>query len=296
MSMGENPKGYDNPCFGDIPAPYNDYSQARWVVLPIAYDGTSTWGKGADRGPEALLEASANMELYHIETESEPYRQGVFTHALLQGYATPDAMVEAGEKTTLRLIQEGKKVLTLGGEHSVSIGPIKAHHACYEQLTVLQIDAHTDLRNEYMGSPYNHACVMARAQDLGATVHVGIRSMDTSERERASRAKVFYAHTLQHGEEWIDEVLACLTENVYITFDLDGLDPSILPATGTPEPGGLGWYPTLRLIERVIMERTLVGADIVELCPNAYSDPSNFAAAKIAYHILAYDGKRNSLA
>lgn len=281
--------------FGDLPSPYGDYEGARWVVLPIPYDGTSTWGKGADRGPAALLDASANMELYDIATRSEPYRCGIHTARPVERLESPEAMVEEARSRTRHFLEEGKRVLSIGGEHSVSIGPITAYHEVYNDLTVLQIDAHTDLRNEYEGSPYNHACVMARAQDLGPTVQVGIRSMDSSELERAARSTIFYAHQIQQDESWMDYAVDALTDRVYITIDLDGFDPSIIPATGTPEPGGLAWYPTLRFLERVFMERQVVGADIVELCPNKHSHPSNFAAARLAYHLIGYDVKRNPI-
>lgn len=281
--------------FGDIDPSLASLSVARWVVLPIPYDGTSTWGKGADRGPAALLEASANMELYHIETEREPYRQGIFTAAPLEGFDSPEEMVKAGYEYALGYLKAKKRLLTIGGEHSVSIGPIRACHEQYANLTVLQVDAHTDLRDSYEGSPFNHACVMARAQDLGPTVQVGIRSMDAGELPRVKRSRVFYAKDIQHGVEWVDQVLEHLTENVYLTIDLDGLDPSVLPATGTPEPGGLGWYQLLYLVERVVRERNVVAADIVELCPNELSHPSDFAAAKLAYHIMAHDGVKASM-
>jgi len=255
----------------------------------VAYDGTSTWVKGADKGPYALLEASANMEVYDIETNSEVYRIGIFTDEIMEGdFSSPDQMVSAVRSRTLKLINDGKLVATIGGEHSVSIGAVQAHARTYDHLTVLQIDAHADMRSSYEGSPYNHACVMARVKELCPVVQVGIRSMDSSEKTNIDPHRVFWAHQLVANNSWMDEAIDLITPNVYITFDLDGFDPSIFPSTGTPEPGGLLWYPTLTFLRKVIESRNLVGFDIVELCPNPLDKSSDFLAAKLLYKILSY--------
>ncbi|MDD3568172.1 MAG: agmatinase [Bacteroidales bacterium] len=274
--------------FGDIPQKFCDEQNSEIVILPIPYDGTSTWVKGADKGPEALLEASANMELYDIETDTEVYLKGIYTAPAIAQDASPEAMVEAAEKETLNYLGTGKFVVTIGGEHSVSIGPIQAYAKKFKNLSVLQIDAHADLRDSYEGSKNNHACVMARAQDLCPIVQVGIRSMDVGEKDRLDPKRVFWAHKITQCDEWMDQAIDLLTDDVYLTIDLDGFDPSILPSTGTPEPGGLQWYPTLKFIKKVIERKNLVGFDIVELCPDPDEKSSDFLASKLLYKILSY--------
>ena len=274
--------------FGDLPEKYADSSASRVSILPIPYDGTSTWIKGADAGPAALLEASANMELYDIETDSEPYRVGIHTELPVAEASTPEAMVAESQHRVEQLINAGKYVVTIGGEHSVSIGPIYAHAKAYANLTVLQIDAHTDLREEYEGSKCNHACVMARAREVASIVQVGIRSMDVEEKQRLPEGGVFWAHQIVGNSTWEQRAIDKLSENVYLTIDLDGCDPSIMPSTGTPEPGGLQWHPTLAFLRKVFAQRNVVGFDIVELSPNPSEKSSNFFAAKLLYRLLAF--------
>lgn len=275
--------------YGGLPAAFTGYSTSRVAVLPVAYDGTSTWVKGADKGPYALLEASANMEVYDIETDSEVYRVGIYTDDIIEdNFSNPNQMVDAVRNRTLQLINDGKLVVTVGGEHSVSIGAIQAHARTYNHLTVLQIDAHADMRSSYEDSPYNHACVMARVKELCPVVQVGIRSMDSSEKSNIDPDRVFWAHLLTIDNSWMDRAIDLITPNVYITIDLDGFDPSIVPSTGTPEPGGLLWYPTLTFLRKVIESRNLVGFDIVELCPNPLDKSSDFLAAKLLYKLLSY--------
>jgi len=274
--------------YGGLPQEFCEELTAKIVVLPIPYDGTSTWVKGSDKGPEALLEASANMELYDIETDSEVYTQGIYTAPAITEDSSPEAMVEASEKASIEYLKKGKFLVTVGGEHSISIGPIQAHAKHFKNLSVIQIDAHTDLRDSYEGSKNNHACVMARAQDLCPIVQVGIRSMDSGEKDRLDPERVFWAHKIVHCEEWMDQAISLLTDNVYLTIDLDGFDPSILPSTGTPEPGGLQWYPTLKFLKKLIERKNLVGFDVVELCPNENERSSDFLAAKLIYKILSY--------
>lgn len=228
------------------------------------------------------------MELYDIETGSEPFRIGIHTEKPIDQLESPEEMVEATENCVSKHIEQGKFVVTIGGEHSVSIGPIQAHAKFYDDLTILQIDAHTDLRDSYEGSEYNHACVMARAQDLCPIVQMGIRSISTEEIDRINQSKVFWAHQMVGETSWEQAAIDSLSENVYITIDLDGFDPSILPSTGTPEPGGLLWYPTLRFLRRVFEVRNVVGFDIVELCPNPAEKSSDFLAAKLLYKLLSF--------
>ena len=175
-----------------------------------------------------------------------------------------------------------------GGEHSVSIGAIRAFNETFDNLTVLQLDAHADLRESYEGSTCNHACAVYEANQTTNLVQVGIRSMDAIEKTVMNEDNVFFAHEMATDDYWMDNAIEAMTENVYVTFDLDAFDPSVLPATGTPEPGGLFWYETLDFLRRVFAEKNVVGFDIVELCPNGNSKPSEFAAAKLYYKMLSY--------
>jgi len=274
--------------FGDLPDEFSGYDLAAVVVLPVPYDGTSTWMKGADRGPGAILEASGQVELYDIETDSEPYRAGIYTDEPVAENATPESMTAAVERRVSAHLGKEKFVVTLGGEHSVSVGAAMAHRSRYDDLTVLQLDAHADLREEYHGSRYNHACVMSRIKERCPIVQVGIRSMDRSEKGSAVPGRIFYAHEIAGDAKWIDRVIAVLTKNVYITIDLDVFDPSIMPNTGTPEPGGLAWYDVLALLRMAAKTRSVVGFDVVELCPDGNNRHADFTAAKLIYKLLAY--------
>ncbi|WP_299432890.1 agmatinase [uncultured Maribacter sp.] len=261
---------------------------AKIVLIPVPYDGTSTWGKGADKGPKAFLEASENMELYDIETASEVYKQGVYLANAITEDSSPEAMVNAVHKTTKEYIKRNKFVTLFGGEHSISIGTIRAFNECFNNLTVLHIDAHADLRKTYDGTPYNHACAVHEASQNTNLVQVGIRSMDAIENTYMDQEKTFFAHDMVNDEFWMDKVVESLTNNVFITFDLDAFDPSIMPSTGTPEPGGLLWYETLEFLKQVFEEKNVVGFDIVELCPNTVDKSSDFLAAKLYYKMLSY--------
>jgi len=272
--------------YGGLEEEYTLYDNAEIVIVPVPFDGTSTWIKGADKGPDALLEASANMELYDIESDHEFYTIGINTSEAVEGHENPESMVADVEKRISGILADRKFPIVLGGEHSVSIGAIKAFHSHFENLTVLQLDAHSDMRQEYEGSPYNHACVMARAAELGDVVQIGIRSMCVEERQLIDRKRVFFAHELSRPGNWMEDALRLLNDNVYITIDLDAFDPSIMPSTGTPEPGGLFWYETLDFLSKVFSRRNVVGFDVVELCPNENNRASDFLAAKLVYKMI----------
>ncbi|MFY7670813.1 agmatinase [Tenacibaculum sp. MEBiC06402] len=278
----------DKRNYAGIPDQYAKLENSKIVVIPVPYDGTSTWQKGADKGPEAFLDASENMELYDIETNSEVYKEGVYLADPVTEDSSPETMVEAVHQTTKKYINKNKFVTIIGGEHSVSIGTIRAFDECFNNLTVLQIDAHADLRKEYEGSTCNHACAMYEASLNTNLVQVGIRSMEKSEKNSMNLDKVFFAHDMAVNEDWMDDVLDQLTDNVFITFDLDALDPSIMPSTGTPEPGGLFWYETLEFLKMVFEQKNVVGFDLVELCPNDIDKSSDFLTAKLYYKMLSY--------
>jgi agmatinase len=262
--------------------------KAKIVLIPVPYDGTSTWGKGADKGPQAFLTASENMELYDIETNTEVFEQGIHLSDPITENSSPEHVVNLVHKTTKEYIKRNKFVTLIGGEHSISIGSIRAFNECFEYLTVLHIDAHADLRESYNGSKFNHACAVHEASNTTNLVQVGIRSMDAIEKTFMDEEKSFFAHDMVNDEYWMDKALDAMTNTVFITFDLDALDPSIMPSTGTPEPGGLFWYETLDFLKRVFEEKNVVGFDMVELCPNPADKSSDFLAAKLYYKMLSY--------
>ncbi len=274
--------------YAGIPDQYAKLDTSKIVLIPVPYDGTSTWQKGADKGTEAFLDASDNMELYDIETDSEVYKEGIYLADPVTEDSSPEAMVEAVHQTAKKYINRNKFVTLFGGEHSISIGSIRAFNECFEDLTVLHIDAHADLRKEYEGTKCNHACAVYEASQETNLVQVGIRSMDSSEKTVMDMDKVFFAHEMVSDEYWMDNAIDLLSGNVFITFDLDAFDPSILSSTGTPEPGGLLWYETLEFLRRVFEEKNVVGFDIVELCPNEIDKSSDFLAAKLYYKMLSY--------
>ena len=280
--------------YAGIPAENATYENSKVVLVTVPYDGTSTWGKGADKGPELFVDASENMELYDIETDTEPYLQGVYMAGEVSEKSSPEKMVEAVYQKTKELVKDREKLFTLiGGEHSVSIGSIRAVGEEYHNLTVLQLDAHTDLRPEYHGSKNNHACAVFEANQKHKLVQVGIRSMDAEEKQYLPHKRVFFAHEIAKNDNWIKDVLDKVSGNVYITIDLDAFDPSIAPSTGTPEPGGLQWYPTLKLLKKVFKKCNVVAFDIVELMDSPQAKPTAFLAAKLYYKMLAYYHKYN---
>jgi agmatinase len=274
--------------YAGIPDEFAKLEQAKIVLIPVPYDGTSTWQKGADKGPEAFLNASENMELYDIETETEVYKQGVFLADAVTENSSPEAMVEAVHAITKSYIKRNKFVTLFGGEHSISIGSIRAFNEMYPNLTVLQLDAHADLRKAYEGSSCNHACAVYEASQTTNLIQVGIRSMDAIETTVMDKEKTYFAHEMAMDDTWVDSSIDQMTDNVFITIDLDAFDPSIMPSTGTPEPGGLLWYETLEFLKQVFTEKNVVGFDIVELCPNKNEKSSDFLAAKLYYKMLSY--------
>lgn len=274
--------------YAGISAEYAKLDQSKIVLIPVPYDGTSTWQKGADKGPDAFLEASENMELYDIETDSEVYQQGIYLAEAVTENASPESMVEEVHQTTKKYIKKNKFVTVFGGEHSISIGTIRAFNEMFEDLTVLHIDAHADLRESYEGSKCNHACAVYEASQTTNLIQVGIRSMDAIEKTVMDEDKTYFAHEMAVDDNWMDSAIDQMTDNVFITFDLDALDPSIMPSTGTPEPGGLLWYETLEFLKQVFEEKNVVGFDIVELCPNKIDKSSDFLAAKLYYKMLSY--------
>ena len=265
-----------------------DYSDSGIIIVPVPYDETSTWMRGADKGPEAILEASVNLEFYDVETSSEAHLTGINTVEPVLEKETPEKLVNAVYDKTLSLLYDKKFPVIIGGNHTVSIGSIKAFSEYFDNLSVLQLDAHADLRQEYEGSEFNHACAMARAREFAPIVQVGIRSMSLGELPYADRDRIFYSHELYYDKDLYGRAIDKLSENVYITIDLDVFDPSIMPSTGTPEPGGPEYLELIHFLRNVIRKKNVVGFDIVELCPSPTNKTPDFIAAKIIYQLLSY--------
>lgn len=273
--------------FGGLSDEFVNHKNAKIAVLPIPFDKTSSWIKGAGKGPKAIIEASMNMELYDLETDSEVYKNGIFTSSEIISNSSED-MIKCVYNRVTELIKDGKFVVSLGGEHTVSLPAIKAHHENYNELSILHLDAHSDMRDSYLGNKYSHACVMARVKELtNDIISIGIRSLDSSELDNINKNNTFFAKDIFDSEEWIGEAVEKLKQNVYISIDLDVFDPAVLPSTGTPEPGGLDWYTVIRLLKGVCKNRNLIGFDVVELCPTE-NKASDFLAAKLIYKLLSY--------
>ncbi|MEJ2086384.1 MAG: agmatinase [Acidobacteriota bacterium] len=253
----------------------------------MPYDETASWLKGTAGGPEAIREASLQVELWDIETCSEPWRHGIAALEPIVTREPPEILAGRVETAIGRLLSDARLPVVVGGEHSVTIGAVRAAVAAYPGLSVLQIDAHADTRESYQGSTHSHACVMARVRELCPIVQVGIRSVDSDEVDGLERDRVFWAHEIVRAptDVWIREVVDLLGGDVYVTIDVDAFDPSIVPATGTPEPGGLDWYQVTALLALVARCRRVVGFDVVELLPG--HPPSSFLAAKLIYRFLA---------
>jgi agmatinase len=273
--------------FGGNEVVYN-YSESGIIIVPVPYDETSTWMKGADKGPDAILEASVNLEFYDVETSSEAHLTGINTIDPILEKGTPQKLVKAVYDKTLSLLSEKKFPVIIGGNHTVSIGAIKAFSESYENLSVLQLDAHADLRQVYEGSEFNHACTMARAREYATILQVGIRSMSSDEVPFVERDRIFFSHELYYDKSLYEKAIDRLSENVYITIDLDVFDPSIMPSTGTPEPGGPAYFELMHFLRDVIITRNVVGFDVVELCPSETNKSPDFIAAKIIYQLLSY--------
>lgn len=279
--------------FAGLPDPYGAEWFSKIAILPVPFDMTTSYQHGTDKGPQAMIEASRNMELYDIETQSEVYLEGIWTAPAVDEDSS-EKMLEVATARTKALIELEKFVVTLGGEHSISYAPIRAHAEAYGPITVLQFDAHADLQPAYEGNPWSHASVMARVKELPNVlkiVSVGIRSMSSEELPLLDAPNTFFAHMLE-GDLWIDQVIDRLSDNVYITFDLDSFDSSLMPSTGTPEPGGLFWNQAMKLLKRVIETKKLVGCDVVELLPNPHNVAPDYLAAKLIYKILSYRFKK----
>jgi agmatinase len=275
------------------------YEASRVVILPIPYEATTTFRKGCENGPQALLEASDQLEDYDDELEREICEEvGVYTHSYIADTRrgepiSSETMLDVTREAVSQLIQDGKFVIALGGEHSITTGIVEAYRrALDEPFTVIQIDAHGDMRYEYEGSIYNHACVMRRVLEMGLpTLPVGIRSVCKEEADliQAQSIPVIWAREIAKDTNWIESAIAAIsTQRVFITIDVDGIDPSLMPGVGTPEPGGLSWYGLTAFLRRVFETHEVIGCDVMELAPVVDSVVSEFTAAKLVYKLIGY--------
>ncbi len=274
------------------------YEKAEVVILPVPYEATTTYRQGCKYGPEAILEASQQVEYYDDELEREVWPSGIYTHPAIadtrNGQMTAEAMLQTTQATVQKLVQDGKFVIALGGEHSITAGVVTAYQQAYpeEPFTVVQIDAHGDLRHEYEGSIYNHACVMRRIVELGLpTVQIGVRSLCREEADliKEKGLTVVRAQELASQPDWITQTLSRIsTRRVFLTIDLDGVDPAAMPGVGTPEPGGLSWFALLSFLRQLFQSYEVIGADVMELAPISGSVVSEFTAAKLVYKLIGY--------
>ena len=275
---------------GTLPEPAA-FDRAKVVVLPVPLESTTSYVSGTRNGPREILVASSHMELWDDETNTDIHPIGIYTLPEMElPFDDMGDIMEEIRRVTAEVLEHGKFPVVLGGEHSITAPIVAAVAAKHPGLSVLQIDAHADLRDTYMGTRFNHACAMRRVLEHAPCTQVGIRSMSTEEARVAPTlpTTIFYDVNMRQDKNWIDKIVASLGETVYITIDCDGMDPAIMPATGTPEPGGLSWYEMLTLLRAVISARNVVGCDLVELSPLPGMVAPNFMCAKLIYKILTY--------
>lgn len=276
--------------FGGLDETLSGLEDARVLIWPVPFEKTVSYGVGTKNGPEAIVEASRNMELFDEEIGGETAEIGIHTLPAIDADREPDEMMKVLYDETKRMLESDKFLCMLGGEHSISGPVIKAHFEKYPKLSVLQIDAHADLRDEYDGTPHSHASIMRRVVEFCPAVQVGIRSLSVDEARAIPTlpTRIFFAKDIVGHTEWIAEAVDSLTEDVYLTIDVDGFDPSLIPTTGTPEPGGLLWYDVLSLIKMTAAKRRIVGMDVTELSTTPGNNSPSFLTAKLIYKTLGY--------
>jgi len=280
--------------FGDISADSSGFKKAKTCIIQAPYEGTVTYGKGTSRGPRAIIEASRHLELFDDELQAETYKIGIYTSPPLEIAlsATPEKAISKVKEAVAEVFKANKFPILIGGEHSLSIGAVKAAKEVFNDLSVLHLDAHCDLRDEYAGSKYNHGCVARRIQRICPVVEVGVRNLSKNGKEFLNTSppglKTISVYDILETADWKQKASAMLSDTVYITIDVDVLDPSVMPSTGTPEPGGIGWYELLDFLKRVTGEKKVIGFDIVELSPKEGFVAPDFLAAKLIYRLLGY--------
>jgi agmatinase len=278
-------------AFGGTLPQTRSFDDSAVVILPVPVDRTTSYVPGTRNGPREILIASSHMELWDEEIGADVHGVGIFTLPEMElPFGELQPLMDEIKRVAGEVLSRDKFLVALGGEHSITPPLVAATAARYDGLSVLQIDAHADLRDCYMGTTNNHACAIRRSLEYAPVTQVGIRSMSTEEAQVAPslNTKIFYDATMRRDPDWVDRVVDTLSDTVYITIDVDGLDPAIMPATGTPEPGGLSWYETLALLRATITSRKVVACDVVELSPLPGLVAPNFLCAKLIYKILTY--------
>jgi agmatinase len=276
--------------FAGLMSPYADLQTAKAVILPVPYDSTTEWHSGAREGPQAIIDASQYLEFYDIELKKEIYKVGIHTLPKVQpSLNSPEGMIDRVYRVAAELAKQEKFLVMFGGEHSLSLGMVQALKEKIHDICVLQLDAHADLRDEYLGTKYSHACVMRRILEFCPIVQVGIRSLSWEE-QRFLTQNDMHLFSAMPGSALAspEEITASLRDNVYISIDLDVFDPSIMPAVSTPEPGGMQWHEVLNLLRTVTLHKHVIGFDLVELCPKEGPASCAFLAAKLAYKLIGY--------
>lgn len=277
--------------FCGIDAEYSNFEKAVFAVVPVPYDLTTTYQGGSRRGPDAILDASSHMELYDEELEKESFISGIYTHAPIEVEAGgPEEMTAAVYRVVADLLKADKIPVLLGGEHSISVGAVRAIKEKYPNISVLHLDAHADMRDTYQGTPFSHACAGRRMSELCPLVQVGIRSMSAEEAEflKAGTVRTYSADEISGHVEWKEKIRKELAGDIYISLDLDVLDPSVMPSTGTPEPGGLLWKELLSILKDAAGRCRVRGFDVVELSPIPGIVAPDFLAAKLVYKMMGY--------
>jgi agmatinase len=282
---------YPPQNFAGLSSPYSDFEASKVVILPVPYDGTTEWHSGTREGPQAIIDASPFLELYDIELDQEIHKIGINTMPAVQPVlGSIEDTLHRVYTIASELIEKDKFIVMLGGEHSLSLGIVKALKEKYDDLSVLQLDAHADLRDEYLGTKYNNACVMRRALEYCPITQVGIRSLSQEEQQFLSRhnMKPFYRSSQPLELAELPQIIKSLSNNVYISIDLDVFDPSIMSAVGTPEPGGMQWHETMTMLKAIAKQKRIVGFDVMELCPSEGQSACAYMAAKLAYKLIGY--------
>lgn len=278
--------------FLGLPPQYADPKKARYAILPLPYDGTVSYQTGTRNGPRAIITASQQVELFDEEYGKEFTAAGVMTcEPVAPEMAGPEEMHKSVYQAAKQVVAQSKFLISLGGEHSLTSGLVRAVKEKHKKLSVLQIDAHADLRDEYEGTPYSHASVMRRVVEMGLpVVGVGIRNYSLEEHKFMTKAGIqpVSVRELRMNADWIEEVMERLTDNVYVTIDIDGFDPAYAPGTGTPEPGGMDWFQVTDLLKATAMFKNIVAADVVEVLPLPGSAQTEFLAAKLIYKLIAH--------
>lgn len=281
----------DTLVFGGALPVRRSFEDSTVVVLPIPVDRTTSYVSGTRNGPHEILQASSHMELWDEELKVDVHGVGIYTLAEMElPFGEMEPLIEEIERVAYEIIGRGKFLVTLGGEHSITPPLVSAAARKYPALSVLQIDAHADMRDAYMGTPHNHACAMRRSLEYARITQVGIRSLSTEEAEVLPRLNttIFYDVEMRRNPRWIDAVVETLADDVYVSIDVDAMDPAIMPATGTPEPGGLSWSEITALLRATAEHRRIVAADVVELSPIPGMIAPNFLTAKLVYKLLTY--------